>query len=214
MKDSALLWLALAWLGYFLLHSLLASLAVKRWVACRWPGLVPAYRLFFNLVAVLTLAPILWYSFTLPGDPVLRWPGAWRWLADGLALLALAGFFWSLRWYDGQEFLGLRQLRRREPRVEDQERFRISPLHRHVRHPWYFLGLILLWTRDLTPAMLVSAVMATLYLFIGSRLEERKLKVYHGRVYEEYCKRVPGLVPLPWRRLSAAEAKRLEQGNR
>ena len=211
MNDPRLMWLVLMWLAYFFLHSLLASLRVKHWVACRWPQRMPAYRLFFNLVAVVALVPPLWLTFSIGGEPVLRWSGGWRWLADGLALAALLGFLWSLRWYDGLEFLGLRQLREGERRVEDQERFRVSPLHRHVRHPWYFLGLVLLWTRDMTPAMLVSVVMASLYFVIGSRLEERKLKVYHGRAYERYCEKVPGLVPLPWKRLSAEEAAKLEE---
>ncbi len=211
MISSHLFWLALGWLGYFFLHSLLASLVVKRWVACRWPRVVPAYRILYNLVAVVAVLPLLYFTLIPEESPVLRWHGPWRWLADGLALLALAGFIWSLRWYDGQEFLGLRQLRQGAREVEDQERFRLSPLHRHVRHPWYFLGLILLWSRDLTPSMLVATVMATLYFIIGSRLEERKLKVYHGEVYERYCKQVPGLFPLPWRRISAEAAARLER---
>ncbi len=208
--DGRLLVLALMWLAYFFVHSLLASLAVKRWVARRRPEWMPAYRLFFNTVALVGVVPPVLLAFSLGGEPVIRWSGPWRWVADGLALAALAGFVWSLRWYDGSEFIGLRQLRAKERRVEDQERFCISPLHRHVRHPWYFLGLVLVWTRDLTPALLVSAVMVTLYFVIGSRLEERKLRVYHGRAYEEYCRRVPGLVPLPWKRLSAEEARRLE----
>jgi len=215
VSDPRLWWLAGLWLLYFALHSLLASLRVKRWVACRRPRWMPAYRLFFNLVAVAALVPPLWLAFAIGGEPVLRWSGPWRWLADALALLALGGFFWSLRWYDGLEFLGLRQLREGERRVEDQERFRISPLHRHVRHPWYLFALLLLWSRDLNAPMLVSTALASLYFVVGSRLEERKLKVYHGEAYAHYCRKVPGLLPLPWKRLSAEEAERLErQGNR
>ena len=44
--NEYLIPLALAWLGYFGLHSLLASLKVKSIVSSRWPGLMPAYRLF------------------------------------------------------------------------------------------------------------------------------------------------------------------------
>ena len=200
--------LAAMWLGYFLLHSWLASLRVKRWVACRLPRLAPAYRLFYNLVALAALVPPVYFAFALGGEPVLRWQGPWRWLADLAALAAAVGFLASLRWYDGLTFLGLRQLA--EGRMDDGGRLRISPLHRWVRHPWYFFGLILLWTRDLTPAFLVSAVMATLYLIVGSRLEERKLRQEHGEAYARYCERVPPLLPLPWKRLDADEAARLE----
>ncbi len=209
--NPALIWLTLGWLAFFALHSLLASLAVKRAVAARWPAALPWYRLFYNLVAVTTLAPLLWFTLTAGGEPVLVWRGPWRWLANGLAVLAVVGFLWSLRWYDGAEFLGLRQLTRRSRVVEDQERFCISPLHRWVRHPWYALGLVLLWTRDLTAAELLATVLASAYFILGSRLEERKLRLYHGPVYDHYCERVPGLLPRPWRRLSAEEARRLER---
>ncbi len=210
--SGQLLALGLAWLGYFALHSLLASLTIKRRFAAFRPRWIPAYRLGFNVVAVVALLPILAMMHLWRGLPLWQWQGAAGWLADGLALAALAAFVWSLRYYDGGEFSGMRQLRSRRRRVEDQETLRISPLHRHVRHPWYALALVLIWTRDMDPAMLLSAAMITAYFVIGSRLEEGKLLVYHGPAYAEYRRRVPGLVPRPWRFLSADEAERLVAG--
>jgi hypothetical protein len=64
--------------------------------------------------------------------------------------------------------------------AEDQERFHLSSLHRFVWHPWYSLGLVIIWTRDMAPTFLVTAVMITLYFAVRSGLEERKLLVYHG----------------------------------
>ncbi len=211
LPDSQALIVVGAWLFYFLLHSLLASLAAKRLVARRWPRLMPAYRLFFNAVAALTLVPPLWLTCRWDGPWLWRWEGPWWWLANGLALVALGLFWWSLRWYDSGEFIGLRQWRRREGRVEDQERLHISPLHRWVRHPWYSLGLVLIWTRDMNAAWLWTAILASLYFVIGSRLEERKLMTYHGRAYARYRERVPGLLPRPWRHLSREEAEALER---
>lgn len=207
---NGLLLLAACWLGYFVLHSALAALRVKHLVAERWPALLPYYRLGFNALAVLLLLPPLYLTFSLPGEPLWAWRGVWAWLANGLAVLALTVFLYSLRLYDTREFLGLRQWRAGERRVEDQERFRISPLHRFVRHPWYALGLVLLWTRDMPPPLLLTAVLVSAYFVIGSRLEERKLIAYHGDAYREYRRRVPALLPLPWRVLSRAEAQRLE----
>ena len=211
LPDSQALMVIGAWLSYFLLHSLLASLAAKRLVARRWPGLMPAYRLFFNTLAMLLLIPPLWLTYRWDGPWLWRWEGPWWWLANGLALLALALFWWSLRWYDSGEFIGLRQWRRQERRVEDQERFHVSPLHRWVRHPWYSLGLVLVWTRDMNLALLWTAILITLYFVVGSRLEERKLMTYHGRAYARYRERVPGLIPRPWRHLSREEAEALER---
>ncbi|HUW50699.1 MAG TPA: hypothetical protein VMV75_06760, partial [Sulfuricella sp.] len=181
-------WLEMAlllglWLAYFALHSLLASLAVKRRVARAFPGWMPLYRLSFNLLAALLLLPILWLMYSSPGPMLWRWQGMSAWLANGLALASLAGFWYSLKYYDTQEFLGFSQWRLQMRKAEDQERFRLSPFHRFVRHPWYFFGLVLIWTRDMNAAMLLSSAMITAYFIVGSRLEERKLLVYHGEVY-------------------------------
>lgn len=201
--------LAMLWLGYFAIHSALASLRVKGWVASRFPEWMPFYRMGFNVLAVLFLLPILGVMARDPGVLWWSWQGAAAWLQGVLTLAAIGGFVISLRWYDGQEFLGVRQWRSHSRSIADQEAFRLSPLHRYVRHPWYFLSLVLIWTRDMSSAMLLSAVLLTLYLWLGSRLEEKKLIEYHGDVYRRYMKRVPGLVPLPGKSLSAAEAATL-----
>lgn len=197
------------WLAYFAMHSALASLGVKRRVASTHPALMPAYRLVFNGLSTVLLLPILWHMFQHPGPMLWHWQDGAAWLANGLALMACLGFVHSLKYYDTQEFIGLRQLRSNTQSAEDQEHFHLSPYHRFVRHPWYFFGLVLIWTRDMNTAMLFSSVMITLYFIIGSRLEEKKLLVYHGDAYRHYIKCVPGLLPLPWKFLSTKEAQEL-----
>lgn len=212
MSSIALadLWpLALAWCLYALAHSLLAATSVKRWFARHWPALMPAYRLAFNAFALVALVPVLVLVHGAPGQWLWRWTGLWAWLANGLALAALAGVMASARAYDMDEFLGLRQWRQRDKSVVDREGFAISAFHRHVRHPWYFLGLVLVWTRDMNPSLLLSALAVTFYFLVGSRLEERKLVALYGEAYRRYMERVPGLFPLPWRRLGEAEAREL-----
>lgn len=206
-RDMALL--AFFWLGYFVLHSALASLRVKSWVALHYPERMPLYRLSYNIFSVLMLLPILWLMVRNPGPALWSWQGLEAWLANGLALAAVFGFMKSLNYYDTQEFLGLRQWKSNIQRVEDQEGFHLSPFHRYVRHPWYFFGLVLIWTRDMNAAMLLSGLMMTGYFIIGSRLEEKKLVVYHGDVYRRYMERVPSLIPLPWKPLTAKEAAEL-----
>lgn len=209
MTAHELFVLALSWVVYFVIHSVLASLPMKTWVANRFPRCMPWYRLFFNALASILILIPLYLTFTAPGEPVWAWHGGWFYLANGIALLTVSGFLYSLRYYDGAEFIGLRQLRDREQRVEDQETFQLSPLHRYVRHPWYSLGLIIIWTRDMPPAMLLTAICATLYFVIGAYLEERKLVVYYGDVYRQYQIRVPALIPLPWRHLDGESAEYL-----
>jgi len=204
-----LMLLTAAWLVYFLIHSLLASLRLKRWLASHYPAVMPWYRLVFNMLAVLLLALPLWLLFSVQAELVINWSGYAQWLSHALALAAVAGFFWSTRFYDSSEFIGTRQLKADLRQAEDQETFHLSPLHRYVRHPWYFLALVLIWTRDMDIYFLTSAVLMTLYFIMGSRLEEKKLVEYHGETYRQYCQRVPGLLPLPWKYLTPEQADKL-----
>jgi protein-S-isoprenylcysteine O-methyltransferase Ste14 len=204
-----LVWLALGWLAYAALHSLLAALSVKAYVTRRWPDFAPWYRIAYNAVALVLVLPLVWATYAIPGDWLWRWTGIWAWLANGLALTALGGFGISTGSYDMGEFLGIRPLKEKRRDAVEHEGFRISPLHRFVRHPWYALGLVLIWTRDMNAPLLVSAAAITLYFVFGSRLEERKLEAHFGATYRDYMRKVPGLLPLPWKRLSAAEAEAL-----
>lgn len=208
MTEQSLLIIAV-FVGYFILHSLSASLWAKRRVAACCPALVPYYRLLFNVLAILLAIPLAYLAWRYPGEPLWQWQGIAGHIADGIGLLALLALLYSLRLYDMREFAGVRQAAGRVHEIRDMEHFRISPMHRYVRHPWYFLILLLLWSRDMSSNQLLIYALVSLYLFIGSRLEERKLIAYHGRVYEAYRQRVAGLFPLPWKTLSKHEARRL-----
>jgi len=212
LSTAQIATLGVAWLAYAAVHSLLASLAVKRWFARRFPGAMPGYRLGFNLVALVLLVPPLWLTFEWRGPQLWRWSGGGAWLANALALAALAGFVWSLRYYDMKVFAGTSQWRAGDAAAEEHGALRLSPLHRYVRHPWYALALVILWTRDMDEARLVGTICITLYFWLGSRLEERKLLVFHGDAYARYRRRVNGLVPWPGRILGAADAEELVRG--
>lgn len=210
--SSLALPLIFSWLFYFLAHSLLASISAKEFIACRFPGVMPFYRLTYNILAVVLLLIPLAIMYRFEGEWLWRWSGIFGWISIVISLLAIAGFLWSLRYYDMDEFLGVRQMSEQINSVDDQEQFYLSPLHRWVRHPWYFFALLLIWTRDMNEAMLISAIMMTLYFVIGSKLEDRKLVRYHGDIYQRYRELVPGLIPLPWKYLSATNMKKIFEG--
>ena len=200
-SPAGLALLAIAWALYFCLHSLLAATPVKAVVAARMPRLAPAYRLVYNGVALAALLPVLWLQWQLSGAPLFEYSMAVRLACDVAAVAAVAAFFWTLRWYDMRTFTGLRA------EAGDREAgFTLSPLHRHVRHPWYFLALVIVWTRPMDAAWLVTSIAITLYLVVGSHLEDAKLVDTFGEAYRRYRERVPGLWPWPGQSLSAAEA--------
>ncbi len=190
---------------------MLAALSVKAWATRCRPAFAPYYRLTFNVLAILLVLPLVWATYVIPGEWLWRWTGPWAWLSNGLALAALAGFLFSAGTYDMGEFLGLRPLREKRSDAAEHDGLRISTLHRFVRHPWYALSLVLIWTRDMNAPLLVSASAITLYFIFGSWLEERKLEAHFGRTYHDYKEKVPGLIPLPWKWLSPAEADTLTQ---
>jgi protein-S-isoprenylcysteine O-methyltransferase Ste14 len=213
-----LMLLAVAWIVYGLVHSGLASPVSKAWFRRHFPRHFPAYRVAFNVIAVALLAPPLWLLISYPGEPLWQWPLAARWLADAAALAAAAGFVWTFRIYDGRELLGIMQLRRaRQATGEqapdlDRSPMQLSWAHRFVRHPWYFFGLVIVWTREMNAALLITAGCLTIYLLLGSRREERDLLARYGERYRYYRERVPALMPLPWRYLSREQAERLRRG--
>ncbi len=74
-ESASLVILLVAWFVYFALHSVLASLTVKRWLAAQYTEFMPAYRIGFNAIAVLGLLPILWLLYNHPGPVVWSWSG-------------------------------------------------------------------------------------------------------------------------------------------
>ena len=201
--------IAAGWCGYFVLHSVLASDRAKDAITHHWPGLADRYRLAYNAVAlVLLVFPVL-LTLEARGEPLWVWPGIAAHVADGIAVLAAVGFLTTFFAYDVGAFSGLR---REIPKTDREPRLRISFVHRFVRHPWYFFGLVMLWSREMGPAMLTATTVTTLYLIIGSRIEEQRLVRLFGERYLTYRRAVPGLVPIPGRALSAEDAAALESG--
>ncbi len=171
---------------------------------------MPYYRISYNLLATVLLIFPVGFMFIQQGEPIWQWQGFAKWIADGFAITAIIAFLWTLRFYDMQDFMGIAQIRRGD--INNNESFKLSPLHRYVRHPWYSLALIIIWSRDMDGMYFTTAIMLTLYFFLGARSEERKLLAYHGDLYRQYCEKVPGIIPRPWRYLSKAQSTRLQSG--
>ena len=191
--------LALAWTAYCTLHSAMISETVTGLLKRRLGDSFRFYRLFFNSVAVVTLVPVLWYAHSLRQEAFFRWEGVWLvprclLLACGILLVVAGG-----RHYDLGQFLGISRLRgATSGGLATGGGIDSSGVLGLVRHPWYTAVVLLLWARDLDMAALVGNGVLTVYIVVGTLLEERKLVREFGDAYRSYQRRVSMFVPLKW----------------
>jgi methanethiol S-methyltransferase len=185
---------------YGLQHSLFASLRAKE-LAARWLGDFGrrAYRLFYVIVGTLTLAPVLALVAFLPNRQLYAILFPWTILSGMGQLAGLVGLFLAVTKTGTFTFLGLDVFSSAESSVRPS-RLVTGGLYRWVRHPIYSCSLLVLW---LTPVMSVNLLALnmgiSLYFWIGSIFEERKLLHEFGEEYQVYCQRTPRLIPQPWR---------------
>jgi protein-S-isoprenylcysteine O-methyltransferase Ste14 len=185
----------LATVAYATLHSLLATLWAKAGARrLAGPAAGRFYRLGYNVVGAVTLLPVLAIPAIQPG-PVLYLvpsPLSWLFLAGQVTavIVVLAGLSHTDVWH----FLGLRQLL--EPTDQRPAALVTTGLYSYVRHPLYSAGLAFLWLTPLmTVTLLFLVVGLSLYFYVGSRFEERRLQTEFGQAYVDYQRRVPRLVP-------------------
>ncbi len=185
---------------FFLQHSGLVRKSFRQRLACSLPaeyeGAVYAIASGIALLALM----VLWQKSAL----TLAAPrGIFRWLFYLAYLLSFAGFIWGTRALGAFDPYGLRpilgRLRGKEARPMS---FVVKGPYRWVRHPLYFLMILMIWScPDLTADRLLFNCLWTVWIVIGSILEERDLVLEFGDVYREYQRRVPMFIP---RRLEPA----------
>ena len=200
---TSLVLLALGWVVWGGLHSLFISQSWMRLVSNRFPWLCPWYRLGYNVLAVLTILPLMYFKGALAGEAILSWGGVLV-LPRFVLLGAALWLFWAgAREYDLSVVGGLAQLRSScsfagSPYASE---LHTSGILGRVRHPWYGGALLLLWTRTGTfdVAELVTSLVLTGYVLVGTWLEERKLVHVHGDAYRNYQHSTPKFFPWPGR---------------
>ena len=169
------IYLALAWIAFFCLHSLLADLSVKAFFYQLFPRLQKTYRLFYNAFATISLSLATFVHFQQVSQEIFT---ATVWLKIIAIALALTGG-WVLRLafknYDTQEFIGFRQ---QQEAKEVHNHLNIQGVNAQVRHPIYSGSLLIfvgVFTYQPTFANLLLLGIVLFYVFVGIYLEERKL---------------------------------------
>ncbi len=187
---------ALGWAAFGVLHS---ALATRSGTALLQRSFGRFHRLVYSAIASVTLAPLLVWSLTVHGRLLFRWEGPLE--AVRLAMLAgaLLLFLAGGRHFRLAQLLGFDQLRGESGTgLGAHGRLDVRGILGVVRHPWYAGTLLLIWARDLDLSALVSNLVLTVYVVVGTLLEERKLVAEFGEAYREHKRRVSMLVPLKW----------------
>jgi protein-S-isoprenylcysteine O-methyltransferase Ste14 len=193
--------LALAWVAYGAVHSAMISETVTGFLKRCLGDAFRFYRLFFNVVATVLLVPLVAYSLSLRGGLVVRWDGPWLVVRYALVALGVLLFVTGGRHYSLAQFIGISQLRGTPTGgLATGGGIDSTGVLGVVRHPWYAGLTLLFWARDLDAAGFVVSSVLTVYILVGTLLEERKLVHEFGDAYRSYQRRVSMFVPIKWLR--------------
>ena len=122
--------------------------------------------------------------------------GLW-WASRLTFVLALAVGLWgglSLKGFDSFGVQLIRHRFRTEP--SRQPVLMVQGAYRWVRHPLYLAALLMIWSYPvLTADRLLFNTLWTIWIVVGTVLEERDLASDFGKAYREYQRNVPMLLP-------------------
>jgi protein-S-isoprenylcysteine O-methyltransferase Ste14 len=194
------LYAVLGWVLWCTLHSTLISTTVTDFAKTKLGGGFRFYRLFYNVVSLVTLIPLVYYSHTLREAPVFRWEGPLGIVQVFLLAVSVYLFVSGGRHYSWARFWGIFQIKvgRAGSSLADSSTFVVSGIHRIIRHPWYLGGILIVWAQDMSASTILINMVISVYFMIGAVLEERKLVIEFGEKYREYQRSVSMLFPWRW----------------
>ena len=195
-ERQTLLWDGLLSILFFIQHSGMIRTSFRSWLSSVIPPHYHPATYAITSGMALTAAVLLWQ----PSQTVLyQAEGMFRLLARAIAVLAIVGFSWGVRALGNFDTFGLNPirayLRGRQFRAPN---FIVRGPYLWVRHPLYFCMLVLIWSfPDVSLDRLLFNVLWTLWVVLGTYLEEKDLVDEFGEKYHHYQKTVPML--FPWR---------------
>lgn len=196
---DAYLILVLGWVAYVSLHSAMISVTVTDYLQKKLGRGYRFYRLVYNAVAIVTLIPIILYSAKMTGPVLIAWEGPLVIVKWALNLTGIALFAFGIRQYGFLELLGAQQIMAaNNGKIKTNEGLVSSGILGMIRHPFYSGALLLFWAQNLNAAGIITNIILTIYIFIGTRLEERKLIREFGKAYVEYRQHVSMFFPWRW----------------
>ncbi|MFO7822956.1 MAG: isoprenylcysteine carboxylmethyltransferase family protein [Cyclobacterium sp.] len=186
--------LGLGWLFFYVSHTFLASLNIKRKIKAWMGNGYKWYRLCYSLFATLTFFALLLFAGSI--DPLWLFVST-NWTTYLGFMLATFGTIIAMKSMKGVstgKFIGLKphdDLKEKQPLIT-------GGWYQYMRHPLY-AGLILIFLGYLfylpNLASLIHLLALLFYLPFGIYHEERKLLEQYGESYANYQNKVPPLLP-------------------
>ena len=190
--------IASLWIAYCLLHSFLVSTSFSNLLTHLLKNYYAFYRIFFVSFSLALLIPLIIYTDQFDSNIIITYGPPWNIVRYLLLLGSLSMFFWAFFIdYDSLSFFGIRQILNlgKENKINPSEDLKKNGLLGVVRHPMYFALIIALWCSTFTITNIMVNIILTIYVIIGTILEERKLVLEFGDAYVKYQKEVPMLIP-------------------
>jgi methanethiol S-methyltransferase len=193
-ESAALLLNSFLSIGFFIQHSGMIRKSFERW-ACQFIEKKYQGSLFtISSSIALLLLIVFWQksSYTLASaDDGLRW------LLRAICVLSVLGIFWGIRSLGSFDPFGLeRILGDMNGHMAKPNRLRVRGAYRWVRHPLYLFSILMIWScPDLTTDRLLFNLLWTVWIIVGTILEERDLVTLFGDDYRVYQSQVPMLIP-------------------
>jgi len=182
------------------IHSGMICLKVTEYLKLRLGTYFRFYRLIYNLVAIVTIIPVISFGDSIEGSLIFQWEGYLLILQILLLAISIFLFIAGAKHYDIFQFLGIRQIwtGRSHSVITKGGELKTDGILSVTRHPWYLAAILLIWSREFDLSVLITNIILTLYLIIGTLLEEQKLFYEYGESYRKYQKKVSMLIPFKY----------------
>jgi methanethiol S-methyltransferase len=187
------IWLAVCWIIFGVLHTMLATDSIKNLMQAILQRNFKFYRLGYSIIAALIIAYILFLNFSV--ESVLLWqPVIIEKIVSVITgILGLSVMLVCIRKY----FFDLSGVNVFFREVL-KDKLQVNGLNKYVRHPLYSSTLLFVWSFFFWQPLLsnlISCICILLYTLIGIYFEEEKLVKTFGEDYKEYAAKVPMIIP-------------------
>ncbi len=192
------LFLSVVWAAYCFLHSFLISIRFTIFLERLLKKYYAFYRLFYVLISLVLLIWLINFTNQLDNEIIITYSPPWSIIRIVLMYSALLMFFWAFFFnYDSLSFFGIRQILNfgKVKEINPSGEIKKNGLLGIMRHPMYLALIIYLWCNTFKLVDIVINALLTIYVIIGTILEEKKLVLEFGDTYVEYQKEVPMLFP-------------------